>query len=169
MVQGKETKTTALVLTVWSIVQSIFITLPIGVGLYRHAPLVARLAYPFFHAGAVHALLNSWCLLSIVFMFNISMRKLLTAYIIAISVPGVLLSAIPVVGMSGVCFALMGMLSMAVERRLYWQCYLWSLILFGLIFPNMAVSVHAYCFALGTVISLLTTPIREIMRIHQEK
>lgn len=39
-----------------------------SVGIYSHCPLSARLAYPFFHANLFHALLNAWCLLSMVFI-----------------------------------------------------------------------------------------------------
>ena len=41
------------------------------VGIYAGSNMPERLLYPFFHTNMFHALLNSWCLLSIIFIYDI--------------------------------------------------------------------------------------------------
>ena len=40
------------------------------VGIYAGSDIAGRVLYPFFHANILHASLNSWCLLSMVFIMN---------------------------------------------------------------------------------------------------
>ena len=57
------------------------------VGIYAGSNMPERLLYPFFHTNMFHALLNSWCLLSIIFIYDIGIGRLLSAYMIAVTVP----------------------------------------------------------------------------------
>lgn len=156
MVQKSFAKITALAFLVWALFHSVYV-LPFA-GLSVGSPLFVRLAYPFFHAGMFHALLNAWCFLSIAFLLPTSIGKLLTAYIIAVSVPDVLLPAMPLMGLSGVCYALLGLFSFSVRDKMKWQWQIWATILIGLLFPNIAVGVHAYCFAVGTLVAFVNYP-----------
>ena len=47
------------------------------VGVYVGCDLYGRILYPFFHANLLHATLNAWCLLSIVFIYDIKIWRLL--------------------------------------------------------------------------------------------
>ena len=57
------------------------------VGVYTGCDLYGRILYPFFHANLLHATLNAWCLLSIVFIYDIKIWRLLLSYIIAATIP----------------------------------------------------------------------------------
>lgn len=155
----KAEKDTALIISAIVIILSVVMPNPTGIGMSADSPLWTHLTYQWFHSGIIHALLNVWCLLSIVFIYNVSIFRMLTAFVVSASVPASLIGDIQVIGMSGICYALLGLLSFSVNRKLYYQVYLWSAILFGLVLPNIAVGVHAFCFAIGTFLSLLTTPI----------
>ncbi len=158
MVQTATTKTIALLLTALFITQAIFgITLP-TVGLCKGATMLDRFAYPWLHNGIIHAACNAWCLLSIVFYYGLSLQRLLVAVLVAVSMPTFLLSTTPAIGFSGALYAVLGMMTFDVRRRLYWQTYIWTSILLGLILPHMAVAIHAYCFTVGTIISALNHP-----------
>ena len=57
------------------------------VGIYAGSDIAGRVLYPFFHANILHASLNSWCLLSMVFIYDIGIWRLVLAYIIAVTIP----------------------------------------------------------------------------------
>lgn len=158
MAQTSYAKIISLLLTPVFIAQALVGFLPTSVMMCTDAPLLACLAYPFFHTGIVHALLNAWCFLSISFVLPTSLWKLAAAYIIAVSVPDLWLPASPVVGLSGFCYALLGQFTCEVPSKWLWACQIWFTILLGMILPNVAVGVHAYCFAAGTLLSALNHP-----------
>lgn len=158
MEQTSNAKIISMLLTPVFIAQALVGFLPASVMMCVDAPLLARLAYPFFHTGIVHALLNAWCFLSIAFILPTSLWKLAAAYIIAISVPDLCLPASPVVGLSGFCYALLGLFTCEVRSKWLWAGQIWFSILLGIILPNVAVGVHAYCFAAGTLLSALNHP-----------
>lgn len=58
-----------------------------AVGIYADCGLACRMLYPFFHANVLHAALNAWCLLSIVFIYDISLWRLICSYVVAVTVP----------------------------------------------------------------------------------
>ena len=135
---------------------------PRQIALYTGCSIFNRLAYSFFHVNIFHALLNVWCLLSITFRYNLSWVHFMVAYIIAVCYPTLFLEGQPIVGFSGVCFALLGMLSFRVARRLYFQLVIWVNILLGFIVPGIAGFLHLYCFVVGVVVALVSTPIEQI-------
>ena len=160
MVQGKKEKITILIL---SAVILLLCLCPVGiVGLHEDSSVYERLLYPFFHANIFHALLNIWCILSIVFRYKISWRDLLASYIIAISYPDNFLNSQTIVGFSGVCFAALGVLSFRVERRAFFQISIWAFVCLGVFFQNIAAGLHAYCLIMGLFISIFNTPINEL-------
>ena len=87
------------------------------VGIFKDCGPGCRMSYPFYHVNIIHAALNAWCLLSVVFIYNVSLWRLVFAYISAVSVPVLCLSNIPTVGLSGLVFVLFGSVSFEVERR----------------------------------------------------
>ena len=134
------------------------------VGIYAGCPMLCRIIYPFFHANCIHALLNVWCFLSVVFIYNTKIWKLFFSYLIGASIPIDTLNRwipfnSPTVGLSGVIYALFGMISFDVARKLYYQCWMAFYIVCGFFFPNTNAWLHLYCYAFGFLVSLLTRPI----------
>lgn len=136
------------------------------VGIYCGCGLQGRLLYPFFHATIIHAALNVWCLLCIVFYYDVRICRLLLAYLIAISFPvdtlGPIVGTVPTVGLSGVIFALFGRLSFEVRRKLYYQAWMLLYLCVGFLSPGSNGWIHLYCYAVGFVLALLNKPIKII-------
>lgn len=134
------------------------------VGIYAHCPMSARLLYPFFHAGVLHAALNAWCLLSLAFLYKVTCKRILVAYTMAVTVPVDTLSAFlpfdnPTVGLSGVVYVLFGSISFEVARKRYFQLWMLSYITVGFILPNTNAWLHLYCYLCGLAFALLNKPI----------
>lgn len=135
-----------------------------GVGIQAGCALSGRLLYPFFHANILHAALNVWCLLSLVFIYDITALRLLMAYIVAASVPVDTLGtfvcmAHPTVGLSGMVYFLFGSISFEVSRRRYFQLCMAFYIVFGFLFPNTNAWLHLYCYLVGLSVALLNKPV----------
>ena len=135
-----------------------------GVGISSGCSLMARLSYPMFHVNFLHAFCNAWCLITLVFYYDLHVRKIITAYLISISIPAFLLSATPVVGMSGVCFALMGLAFYVVRRKVMYMSWAAAFLAVGFFLPNVAAHLHVYCFAAGLIVGLLFTPLPWLRR-----
>lgn len=129
------------------------------VGIYTGCRLSCRALYPFYHTGLLHALLNAWCLLSIVFIYNITLWRLALAYAIAVFIPSLCLSYIPTVGLSGVVFVLFGSISFEVQRKAYYQLWMLAYLAAGFLFPNTNAWVHLYCYIAGGAVALLNKPV----------
>lgn len=132
-----------------------------SVGIYAGCSLRSRLLYPFFHANLFHATMNVWCLLSVVFIYDVSIWRLLLAFVVAATVPvGMLGMDAPTVGLSGVVFVLFGTLSFEVLRKRYYQMWMLFYLALGFLLPNTNALLHLYCYAVGFVISVLNKPIK---------
>jgi membrane associated rhomboid family serine protease len=134
-----------------------------SVGIYSSCPLSNRLIYPFFHAGFIHAVLNAWCLLSIVFIYDVSVWRMLFAYVAAVTMPvdtfGAFLSLdSPTVGLSGVVYVLLGSISFEVARKRFFQLWMLFYIAVGFLFPNTNAWLHLYCYLCGFAFALLNKP-----------
>lgn len=129
-------------------------------GIYAGCRLSCRFLYPFYHANLLHVALNVWCFLSVIFMYDISLFRLTLAYIIAISIPSFCLSDIPTVGLSGVVYALFGSISFEVQRKVYYQLWMFAYIILGFLSHNTNGWVHLYCYTAGVIIALLNKPIK---------
>lgn len=125
------------------------------VGVFRDCPLIARFGYSFFHSSVLHAFVNAWCLLGIVFLYDVSPWRLLSAYIIAVFVPDIALSDIPTVGLSCICYTLLGSLSFEVRRKMYFQLCMILYIAVGFLFSTVNVAIHVYGYAAGLIVGLL--------------
>ncbi len=137
-----------------------------SVGIFPNCDLVNRLVYSFFHANILHATLNVWCLLSLVFIYDITIWRILLAYAVAITVPiGTMSNAIdcamlPTVGISGVVYFLFGSISFEVLRKWYFQMWMLVYIGIGFLSTNTNAWLHLYCYIVGVTISLLNKPIK---------
>lgn len=136
------------------------------VGIYGGCGLQGRFLYSFYHANILHATLNAWCLLSLVFIYDITIWRLLLAYAIAIFIPVDTLAvfsdsmATPTVGLSAVVFILFGSISFEVRRKWYYQAWMWLYLFVGFLFPNTNAWLHLYCYLAGLVVALLNKPVK---------
>ena len=137
-----------------------------AVGIFTGCGLGCRMLYPFYHANLLHATLNAWCLLSVIFIYDISLWRLAFAYIIAISFPVDALACLgvevldPTVGLSGVVFAIFGSISFEVQRKAYYQLWMLAYLVAGFFFPNTNALVHLYCYLAGGAVALLNKPVK---------
>lgn len=136
-------------------------------GVTRDCDIIGRLCYPWVHASLLHALVNVWCLMSVVFIYDVSLGRLLTAYIIAVCVPGFALSDVPTVGLSTVCYALMGSLSFEVRRKAYFQSWMAFYIGIGFLFPSVNAIIHVYGYMAGLIVGLLNAPMPWLRRSNR--
>ena len=129
------------------------------VGLYADGPWWGRFSYVFFHANLLHAALNCWCLLSVVFLYEVRWPRLLLALAVAASVPAGVLGEYfvslhaPTIGLSGMVYALFGLLSFDVRRRWYYQGCMAMYLSLGFFLPNSSAVVHLWCYALGLLLA----------------
>lgn len=168
MVREKEAKIATLAVSAVIIIIYLFCSDVARFGICAGAGLGQRVVYHFFHSSIVHALLNAWCLLSVVFVFDVSLSLFITAFLAASLFPVdtlyhlMPLSSLemPTVGLSGVCYALMGMMAFRVQRKLYYQAWLAFYIALGFIFPNTNGWIHLYCYTVGMLIGFLNKRIK---------
>lgn len=160
MVCRKIEKTAGLLIALF-IVTSALIYVPEWdtVGIARNCHILQRLGYSFFHTSLVHAAVNAWCLLSILFLYEVSWRRIGCAYVIAITVPGFVLSAVPTVGLSALCFALMGSIAFQVRRKLYYNGCMALYIAIGMVLPSVNGWIHLYCYLAGLLVGFLNMPV----------
>ncbi len=130
----------------------------VGISIGCHA--VQRFAYPFFHASFIHAMLNVWCFVSILFVHDIAWWRLATAYLIAVATPDFALSTTPTVGLSAVCFALLGSIAFQTRRKLYYNGCMALYIALGFLFPHLNAWLHLYSYVAGLIVGLLDIPIQ---------
>jgi Rhomboid family. len=163
----KNEKITALVIAVVTVFLSLFGTTDWhAIGIYAGCGSFGRMLYPFFHVNVFHALLNAWCLLSLMFIYNIKIGRLLLAYIISVTIPidtiGHFIGGMetPTVGLSGIAFVLFGTISFEVLRKWYYQAWMLFYLIVGFLFPNTNAYLHLYCYLAGLAVALLNKPIK---------
>lgn len=165
MVREKEAKAASLIIVGIVIALRFFEVSNGAVGLFPGNPFWTRFTYQFFHASLLHCVVNCWCLLSIVFLYDVSWKTLLVAIIIAATYPIGKLSflyetLVPTVGLSGMCYALLGSLSFRVRRRLYFQGWMAAFIAAGFFFSGTNAWLHLYCYVLGVFVGFLNKPVK---------
>ena len=159
MVRRKIEKTAGLLIAA-SIVMSAFIYIPDwnAVGACPHCSLLQRFGYSFFHASVLHAVVNVWCFISILFLYNISWWRVAVAYLIAVFAPDTVLSTTPTVGLSAVCFALLGSIAFLVKRKLYYNVCMAVYIALGFLFPLVNGWLHLYSYLAGLLVGFIDMP-----------
>ena len=182
MVRTAQTKTTALVLVSICLIVIVLTSVLDGFaiekfGICKGSPILARLAYSFLHASLTHALINCWCLLSIVFIYDIPLSALIIAYITAVTFPIDTISSVfsgfpaetPTVGLSAVCFSLLGQIAFQVKRKKLFHTWVLSFIAIGFILPPICSVcgydvatpnnfLHIYCYVAGLLVGFLNSP-----------
>lgn len=160
MVREKNAKTASLIVAAVVLLCS-FVYVPDWsiIGVAEGCPLIARFGYSIFHVSFFHALVNVWCMLSVVFLYDVSVWRLLEAYTVAVIVPDFLLSDQPTVGLSCICYVLLGSLTFEVRRKFYFQLCMALYIAVGFIFPSINVAIHIYGYLAGLLVGLLNAPL----------
>lgn len=139
-------------------------------GIANGSPLIPRLTYHFFHANLIHASLNAWCLLSLAFIYDITAWELFISYAIASSYPidtltnvlnglPVETNTLPTVGLSAICFSLIGQVQYRVQRKLYYSTCVCAMIVIGFFFPNANALIHLYCYVVGLMVGFFNSPL----------
>lgn len=136
-------------------------------GLAAGSPILCRATFHLFHASFLHVALNAWVFLSVVFLFDISLVQIITGFVVASLFPINALHdlmpcadtlLLPTIGLSGVCYALMGRISFMVARKWYYQGWMAFYIGVGFLFPNVNGWIHLYCYLAGVLLGYINKP-----------
>lgn len=161
----KVEKITVIVVSLFTVILSLWhVDNWESVGIYSGCTIKNRVIYPFFHANILHAMLNAWCFMSLIFIYDISIWRMIAAYIIAMTIPVGILGKMlpfdsPTVGLSGIVFFLFGSISFEVLRKWYFQAWMAFYLGIGFLFPNTNAWLHLYCYMCGLACGLLNRPI----------
>lgn len=158
----KEGKIVALIVGVVALALSLLQGVDFSVvGIYYGCSLSGRFAYHFFHANIFHAVLNVWCLLSVVFLYGITLPRLLFAYIVTSLFPVSLFpdALAPTIGLSAVVYFLFGSISFMVRRKWYYQCWMLAYLALGFLIPNANGWIHLYGYSAGLLLGFLNKPL----------
>lgn len=160
MVRRKIEKTTGLLISVFSLIASlIYIPEWTMVGVSVGCGFFQRFAYSLFHASILHAIINAWCILSIIFLYDVKGWQLIVSYLIAVAAPDFALSVTPTVGLSAVCFALLGMIVFQVKRKIFYNACMAAYISVGFLFTQVNGWLHLYSYIAGLLVGFLNMPI----------
>lgn len=160
MVCGKIEKATGLLIVVFILLSSlIYVPDWSVVGVSNGCDILQRLGYSFFHASFLHGAVNAWCFISILFIYDVLWGRLIAAYLIAVAAPDFVLSSTPTVGLSAVCFALLGSIAFQVKRKLYYNGCMALYIAVGFLFPLVNGWLHLYSYVAGLIVGFLNMPI----------
>lgn len=147
MLRRKKTKTATLIFVISITVLYVVGVDPMSIGLYVGCPAYCHFTWPFFHASWLHLIINAWCLLGIVFLYDVSPSAIAVAYLSSVVAPNMTYS--PTIGISGICFFLMGYIMWQTLRKLYFNSYIAVFILIGFIFSGGNNMIHIYSYVLG--------------------
>ncbi len=128
-------------------------------GLTSAGGCTPRLAYLWLHATPLHAVVNVWCLLSIVFTYRLHLSSLLWALLSAMLLPACCLAPEPTVGLSGAIYFLFGRVTWMTSRRLYFTSWILAYLALSWLLPGTNGWAHAWGYACGLVYGLLNTPL----------
>ena len=166
--KNKRTKTKIVALILAVVLSVVYATTTCtDYAIHAGAPLPDALLYMSMHGNVWHLLANLWSFLTIVFIWNETPTRLLTALAIA-SAFGLIYSlapqaewnARPVAGLSTYIYACVGLHTYIFPRPLRTGAYiLMSIIVYGIIFPQSALLAHLFCYIAGLIIATFFTPI----------
>ncbi|MCF0202155.1 MAG: hypothetical protein HUK08_02205 [Bacteroidaceae bacterium] len=135
--------------------------------LFDGCPLVNRLLYHHFHANLLHLLLNMWCFLSCVLFVRVRAGHIALAFLIASATPPLYTGATPIIGLSGVCYALLGIISRyAVNKKQYHFSVLLTILCPALlswlgVIGGLANGVHLWSYTTAAAISSISVLLKK--------
>lgn len=127
-------------------------------GVFRGCNPTNRLLYHFAHSSVLHMGINVWCFVCLVFAFDLPLSALLVAYVIAACTP--LWWDTPTIGLSAVCYALMGMQSTHSCNKLRYHSFVSVALLAGLLMPHVNGVIHLYSYVAGVLFGIVKPPAR---------
>jgi len=138
----------------WIIVED-----PSEYGLIRNDPnLIHHITYLFVHGSFLHLACNVWYLADFAFRGKtLTPGMWITSFVIAVTMPSI--SHLPIVGISGMLYALSGFIFIYSSNKRYFLIIFAVMTLFQLILGSVSVSFHLCCFASALASALLMTPI----------
>lgn len=153
-----QTKISCIAISLFATITTILalygIVIDQSIGLHTNCVWYDRLLYPFAHANMLHLLVNLYIFNICFLKCNMSVRQMVASFLIALIAPA---SATNVVGLSGVCFALFGILFAHIkkDKRVTYLLQVAISLLIGCIVPHLAWTVHLFCFVIGLVVGLI--------------
>jgi membrane associated rhomboid family serine protease len=127
------------------------------------APKWHALVYQWCHCNVWHLIANIYCVWMIA-RSNYRVVARQVAYAYAISIVMVFLS-VPTQGMSGIIYALLGMLSWQSARIRTYHLWMAGFLLLGLVLPKVNVTLHLLCYGAGLISETFHSPWR--MRLEK--
>ena len=114
-----------------------------------------HLTFHHIHASVFHLLCNLWAFLWIVFYLNPSAARLVLAFVLASTFPSELVGDLPIMGLSGIIYCLLGLSIQPTLRGIIrYNGIILLVILGGLLVPSVSVSIHLYCYLMGLVVAV---------------
>lgn len=145
----EKAKTTTLILVLVLLLIHIAGVDTITAGLSDVSPTYTRFTYQFIHASWLHLACNVWALLGVIFLYDLNMAHLVTAYIVSVTVPA---TQMPTVGISGVVFALFAFASFRSAQKLKFHIWTLSFIIAGFFISGVSAFNHLHCYLVSLVL-----------------
>lgn len=160
--EKKASKIVALIITIPILIISIINLDDLTqFAIYANCPTHNRLIYHLFHANIFHALLNLWSFLAVVFITEISIYRIIAAFIFATIIPIDFFAThipsfgYPTVGLSAIIFFLFASLSFDVVNKRNFNIGMIVALGVGFIMPQSNGWIHLYCYIGGILYSLI--------------
>lgn len=129
------------------------------VAIYTLSPFKNRLLYHFYHTNILHLILNVWCFLNIIFYYDIKISTLVLAYIVCSLYPVNIIETAPTIGLSAICYYLLGIVYFKVKQKLYYQIIIAFYLVLGFVFPISNSIIHLYSYIIGFIVGFINTPL----------
>lgn len=133
-------------------------------GICKGCSIIDRLTYSFYHANIVHACINIYVYLGMVFLLGSSMLDMVVAYIICVCVPPLMLTHTTTIGLSGFVYALIGLKTFYVTNPIKYTLSVIIPLIFTSFFPYVAFGVHIWCYAVGVICSIIILCAKKLRR-----
>lgn len=150
----KKTRILSLALVLATFVIFCFYPEPSGFGLVR-GHIWSRITYLWFHGNILHWAINNYALCTLTFCCEVAFPTMMVGLLAAVIIPDFLIGSMPIVGMSGWLFFLVGSLAFRMNRYNRFRFVLSNLfvIIVTSLLSHIAWGIHLWCFALGILYS----------------
>lgn len=123
-------------------------------GVSSTSPWWTHFTYHFFHGNLIHLLSNVYAIWFCVNKKRFTIITLLSAYLLSVAASFIVGSPIPIVGLSGMIFVILGINLSSVPTKIN-IVYMLAILIVGYIIPNISGSTHLACFLVGLITSAI--------------
>lgn len=123
-------------------------------GVSSTSPWWTHFTYHFFHGNLIHLLSNVYAIWFCVDKKRFTIKTLLSAYLLSVVASFIVRSSIPIVGLSGMIFVILGINLSSVPTKIN-ITYMLAILIIGYIIPNISGSTHLICFLVGLITSAM--------------